>query len=159
MNQKTSSNKRSPDLRKDGSSSESKWQRFVLGASAATLLGGGLILAAWPWMQKNKLEANSDTYFSGTMIKVGVVLGVAWLAAPQLERFGWHRLRGTMLAALLVVMVLWLARPKIGAWAGAIVLGGGAFFALIGWFRSLFDNNPPQTRSKNTERLTKNNDR
>jgi len=153
MNQKTSSNKRNPDLRKDGSSAESKWQRFVLGASAATLLGGGLILAAWPLMQKNKLEAaaNSDIYFSGTMIKVGVVLGVAWLAAPQLERFGWHRLRGTMLASLLVVLVLWLARPKIGAWAGAIVLGGGAFFALIGWFRSLFDKNPPQSRSPQSE--------
>ena len=122
-------------------SPESKWQRFVLGASAAVLLGGGLIVAGWN-NQGSSFEENSDTFFSGTMIKVGVVLGVAWLAAPQLERMGWHRLRGTMLAALLVVLVLWLARPKLGAWAGAIVLGGGAFFALLGWFRSLFDSNP-----------------
>lgn len=128
------------------SSAESKWQRFVLGASAAALLGGGLILAGFN--HNSSFEENSDSYFSGTMIKVGVVLGVAWLAAPQLERLGWHRLRGTMLAALLVVLVLWLARPKIGAWAGAIVLGGGAFFALIGWFRSLFDSHPSQHRTR-----------
>ncbi len=149
MTQKTSRKTRSPESRKVSSTSESKWQRLALGASAATLLGGGLILAAWPWLQQNRMEANSDAYFSGTMIKVGVVLGVAWLAAPQLERLGWHRLRGTMLAALLVVLVLWLARPKIGAWAGAIVFGGAAFFSLIGWFRSLFDNNPTHIRPRN----------
>ena len=149
MNQSTAGDKRNPELRKTGSSPEAKWQRLVLGVSAAILLGGGLILAAWPWTQDGKMGANSDSYFSGMLIKVGVVLGVAWLAAPQLERFGWHRLRGTMLAALLVVLVLWLARPKIGAWAGAIVLGAGAFFSLIGWFRNLFDNNRSQTRPKN----------
>jgi O-antigen/teichoic acid export membrane protein len=127
------------------SSPESKWQRFTLGASAAALLAGGLMLSAVHL--NSPFEENSDSYLSGMMIKVGVVLGVAWLAAPQLERWGWHRLRGTMLAALLVVLVLWLARPKIGAWAGAIVLGAGAFFSLIGWFRSMFDNSPSRTRS------------
>ena len=131
---------------KDASSIEHKWHRKVLGASAALLLGAGLTLAAWPG-----LETGSGEYFSGTLLKVGVVLGVAWLAAPQLERFGWHRLRGTLLASLIVVLVLWLVRPKIGAWAGAIVLGGGAFFALIGWFRSLFENHSPQTRSKQSK--------
>ncbi len=126
--------------------SEIKWQRNVLGLSAAASLGTGIIMAAWPG-----LETGSGEYFSGTLLKVGVVLGVAWLAAPQLERFGWHRLRGTMLAALLVVLLLWLIRPKIGAWAGALVLGGGAFFALAGWFRSLFDNGstkPPNSSAK-----------
>lgn len=149
MSQKTSSNKRRQALQKNSPTSESKWQRLALGASAAALLGGGLLIAAWRSMQQNTMELNSDTYFSGTMIKVGVVLGVAWLAAPQLERLGWHRLRGTMLAALLVVLVLWLARPKIGAWAGAIVLGGGAFFSLIGWFRGLFSDNPSRISPKN----------
>lgn len=127
--------------------SQNKWQRMILGVSAATILGGGLALAAVPWTQSGSV-ANSDNYFSGMLIKVGVVLGVAWLAAPQIERMGWHRLRGTMLASLIVVLVLWMARPKIGAWAGAIVLGGGAFFALIGWFRSLFDLNPNQSKTK-----------
>ena len=84
---------------KDVPSSENKWQRMVLGASAALLLGAGMILAAWPGM-----ETGSGEYFSGTLLKVGVVLGVAWLAAPQLERFGWHRLRGTLLASLIIVL-------------------------------------------------------
>ena len=136
--QSTSGN--SNALGKDKVSTESKWQRMLLGASAALLLGAGLILAAWPG-----LETGSGEYFSGTLLKVGVVLGVAWLAAPQLERFGWHRLRGTLLASLIIVLVLWAIRPRIGAWAGAILLGGGAFFALIGWFRSLFDSSPTGT--------------
>ena len=141
-----------PQKRTEVSSPESKWQRFVLGAAAAVLLGGGLVVASWN--QGSSFEENSDSYFSGTMIKVGVVLGVAWLAAPQLERMGWHRLRGTMLAALLVVLVLWLARPKLGAWAGAIVLGGGAFFALLGWFRSLFDSNPRTDHSISGKKMS-----
>lgn len=135
----------SQQSRKEGASGEGKWQRMVLGVSAALLLASGMILSAWPG-----IETNSDEYFSGTLLKVGVVLGVAWLAAPQLERFGWHRLRGTFLAALLVVLLLWIVRPKIGAWAGAIVLGAGAFFALIGWFRNLFDNPPPSGRRSRT---------
>lgn len=151
MNQSTAGDKRGPELRKNGPNPEAKWQRLILGSSAAILLGVGLVLAAWPGMQNGNPGANSESYFSGMLIKVGVVLGVAWLAAPQLERFGWHRLRGSMLAALLVVLVLWLARPKIGAWAGAIVLGAGAFFALIGWFRTLFDSNPSRSRSRNVK--------
>ena len=109
---------------KNDVSTESKWQRNVLGASAAILLAAGIILATWPGM-----ETGSGEYFSGTLLKVGIVLGIAWLAAPQLERFGWHRLRGTMLVSLIIVLVLWAIRPRIGAWAGAILLGGGAFFA------------------------------
>ena len=143
MSQKSTNDKPSDKpsaLPKDTVGAESKWQRLVLGVSAALLLGAGLILAAWPGM-----ETGSGEYFSGTLLKVGVVLGVAWLAAPQLERFGWHRLRGTLLASLIIVLVLWAIRPRIGAWAGAILLGGGAFFALIGWFRSLFDNHPTRT--------------
>jgi uncharacterized membrane protein HdeD (DUF308 family) len=144
MSQQSTSDNRNVQP-KEVSSTESKWQRRVLGASAALLLGAGLILAAWPGM-----ETGSGEYFSGTLLKVGVVLGVGWLAAPQLERFGWHRLRGTLLAALIIVLVLWAIKPRIGAWAGAILLGGGAFFALIGWFRSLFDNNPSRSGGPRT---------
>ncbi len=136
--------------RNDVPSSENKWQRMVLGASAALLLGAGIILAAWPGM-----ETGSGEYFSGTLLKVGIVLGVAWLAAPQLERVGWHRLRGTLLASLIIVLVLWAIRPRIGAWAGALLLGAGAFFALIGWVRSFFETPPRATGPKTTSLETK----
>lgn len=122
-------------------SNEPKWHRAVLGIAAGVMLGAGIIIALWPGQ-----ETNSGEYFSGTLVKVGIVLGVAWLAAPQLERFGWQRLRGTMLISLIIVLVLWAIRPRIGAWAGALLLGGGAFFALIGWVRKLFDVKPPQSQ-------------
>jgi len=118
-----------------------KWHRTVLGVSAGALLGTGIIIAAWPGQ-----ESNSGEYFSGTLVKVGIVLGVAWFITTQLERFGWQRLRGTMLVSLIVVLVLWAIRPRIGAWAGALLLSGGAFFALIGWVRKLFDVKPSQSR-------------
>jgi uncharacterized membrane protein HdeD (DUF308 family) len=116
--------------------SAAKFQRTLLGFSAAVLLIAGLAMDIVPG-----LKSNSTTYFSGSLLKVGVVLGVAWLAAPQLEKFGWHRIRGTLLVAIIVVLVLWAIRPRVGAWAGAILLGSGAFFALVGWFRGLVDKN------------------
>ncbi len=47
---------------------------------------------------------------------------------------------------MILVLVLWAIRPRIGAWAAAIFIGGSLFFALIGWFRSLFDPAPPRTK-------------
>lgn len=122
-----------------------KWPRTVLGVSAGVLLGAGILIAVWPGQ-----ETNSGEYFSGTLVKVGIVLGVAWLAAPQLERFGWQRLRGTMLVSLIIVLVLWTIKPRVGAWAGALLLGGGAFFALLGWVRKLFA--VPSSQSQKIDR-------
>lgn len=111
-----------------------KWHRIGLGASAGILLAAGLLMAIWPGQ-----TTNGGEYYSGTLIKVGIVLGVAWLAAPQLEKFGWHRLRGTMLVAIVIVLVLWAIRPRIGAWAGAILIAGAIFFSLVGWVRGLLN--------------------
>ncbi len=70
-------------------------------------------------------------------MKVGVVLFIAWLAAPQLERFGWQRLRGTMLAGIIVVIALFAIRPKIGAIAGALFVAGSMFFGVVSWMRKI----------------------
>ena len=83
------------------------------------------------------LDSTSRQFASGTLLKVGIVLGLAWLSAPQLERFGWQRLRGSLLVALIVVLVLWAIRPKIGAIAGGILIAGCLVFSLIGWFRKI----------------------
>ena len=122
---------------------ERKWHRLGLGVAAFVLLAAGLVMT-----RVQGQSSNGESYYSGMFIKIGIVLGVAWLAAPQLERLGWHRLRGTLLVSLIVVLVLWAIRPRIGAWAAAILIGGGIFFSLIGWVRNLFDMNPGVRNNK-----------
>jgi hypothetical protein len=104
----------------------------LLAFFAVSFLALGVALQVVPG-----IDNSSRQYAVGTLLKIGLVLGLAWIAAPQLERFGWQRLRGSMLAAIVVVLVLYAIRPKIGAMAGAIVIAGSLLFSLIGWFRRL----------------------
>ncbi len=90
-----------------------------------------------PWLQ----DSSSD-FAAGTLLKVGLVLGIAWLAAPQLERMGWQRLRGGLLLGLLVILALFAIRPRIGAIAGGLFVAVSILFSLIGWFRNL--TRPPR---------------
>jgi hypothetical protein len=105
-------------------------QRMLLGLIAGVMLAVGLVIGSL-----SEMDAASREYFSGTLLKVGMVLGITWLAAPQLERLGWDKVRGNALIAIVIVLVLWAIRPRIGAWAGAILLIAGAFFSVLGWFR------------------------
>lgn len=110
----------------------SKWQRHLLAASACICMVVGYTIA-----RSDYLATGSNEFYSGLLLKVGFVLGLAWVAAPQLERLGWEKLRGTALAAVLIVVVLWSIRPRIGAIAAVILIGGSLFFAVVGWFRNL----------------------
>lgn len=103
---------------------------MLLGSIAGIMLAVGFTIGSF-----GEMDPASREYFSGTLLKVGMVLGIAWLAAPQLERLGWDRVQGNALIAIVVVLILWAIRPRIGAWAGAILLVAGAFFAVLGWFR------------------------
>lgn len=114
-------------------------QRILLAGCAGLLLVAGGILAS-----TDVIAQGSREFVSGTLLKVGFVLGLVWLAAPQLEKLGWQRLRGTMLAIVVAVLILWSIRPRLGAIAGAILIGGSAAFALLGWIRSL--GKPPGRR-------------
>ena len=108
-----------------------RWRRLLLLVlSLVLMIAGGLIGAT------DLVDAGSRELFAGTLFKVGLVLGLAWLAAPQLERFGWARLRGTGLAVIAAVGALTAIRPRIGAIAAAIVIGGFFALALLGWVRS-----------------------
>ncbi len=112
--------------------SRRKLQRMLIGGFAISL---GLIGVIAHWMPG--IEAGSARFIAGTSWKVGVVLAIAWLASPQLERLGWDRIRGTMLAAVSIVIVLYAIRPRIGAIAGLILVGGSAAVAMIGWVRQV----------------------
>ena len=130
----------------------SKLQRWLLAISAAVCMIVGLGILWWSGGD----EASSE-FFANTLFKVGVVCGLAWLAAPQLERFGWHRLRGTLLVAIVIVMVLWAGRPRIGAIAGAVIIGVSIFFSLLGWLRAaVFDPPDKGDFSPKTRKIEKN---
>jgi hypothetical protein len=118
--------------KKSSPSVEGRWQRLVLAAFAVLFLAAGGVVAVLP-----DLNSRTREFASGTLLKVGVVLGIAWLAAPQLERFGWQRLRGTLLAGVIMVIVLWAIRPRIGAIAGALLVIGSTAVGLASWFRRL----------------------
>ncbi|RMF42147.1 MAG: hypothetical protein D6753_08280 [Planctomycetota bacterium] len=81
------------------------------------------------------IESGSKEFTSGTLAKVGVVLGLAWLAAPHLERLGWERVRGNVLLALLIVLALFAIRPKIGALAALVLIVMAIGMSVLGWVR------------------------
>ncbi|MCA9194551.1 MAG: hypothetical protein KDB03_22425, partial [Planctomycetales bacterium] len=70
-------------------------QRAMLGGIAAVLILVGL---AVPYLPYGGLSG--QTFASGSLLKVGFVVGLIWLAAPQLDRFGWEKIRGNLLIAV-----------------------------------------------------------
>jgi hypothetical protein len=114
------------------SGSSTRWQRILLLAIATIMMLAGLVVS----LQSN-LDAGSAQFLSGTLWKVAVVVILAWLAAPQLERLGWQRVRGTMLAAIVIVLLLYAIRPKLGAIAAALLIASSVLLAIVGWLRRL----------------------
>jgi uncharacterized membrane protein YadS len=105
-------------------------QTVVLAIFCGLFLAAGL-LARWvPFLDQGMTE-----FASGTLLKVGVVLLVAWLAAPQLEKLGWQRLRGSALVGLLIVAVAFAIRPRLGAIVGIVFFVAALFFGIVGWLR------------------------
>ncbi len=107
-------------------------EKHILGLCAILFLIVGALLS-----NADILELESREFISGTLLKVGFVLALVWIAAPQLERLGWERLRGTLLLALVIVLILIVIRPRIGAAAAAIFAAGALAFSLLGWIRKL----------------------
>ncbi|MBX3424013.1 MAG: hypothetical protein KF752_20850 [Pirellulaceae bacterium] len=119
-----------PSSRKHTPTAEQQWQRALLAGITVLLAAVGVAVHFVP-----SLDAGSVRFIAGTTWKVAVVLGIAWLAAPQLERYGWERLRGTMLAAVVIVIILYSIRPRLGALAAILVVCGSLLVALLGWIR------------------------
>lgn len=111
---------------------EARIQRAILATFCVIFLAAGLAIR---WF--HLLDSTSEEFVSGMLLKVGFVLGLGWVAAPQLERFGWQRLRGSVLVIAVIVLVLWAIRPKIGAIVGGALIAATVLFSLVGWVRSL----------------------
>ena len=108
----------------------SSFQRKLLAFFSVTFLILGLLAST-----TDLLAVGSKEFVSGTLLKVGFVVGLLWVAAPQLERLGWEKLRGTMLAGAILVIVLWSIRPRIGAIAGGVLAASMLLVTITGWFR------------------------
>lgn len=112
-------------------------QRLLIGGFALLMGAVGLAVHWIPGIEKG-----SVLFIAGTAWKVGFVLGLAWLASPQLERLGWQKIRGTMLVAVTIVIVLYAIRPRIGAIAAGLLIAGSMAAAVIGWVRQLMRSSP-----------------
>ncbi|MEM7475503.1 MAG: hypothetical protein AAF483_10980 [Planctomycetota bacterium] len=125
------SNKKKTNSKKSSKTDgQSKFQRKLLLVFAVSFLMLGALIKS-----TDLFQIGSKEFVSGTLLKVGFVLGLAWVAAPQLEMLGWQKLRGSMLVGAILVLILWSIRPRIGAIAGAVLLASMLLVAIIGWFR------------------------
>ena len=110
-------------------------RRHALGTTALGLLGGGAIIAI-SWSTPS--AANSA---SGSMIKIGLVLGALWLAWPQIDRFlaktpAWLMVTSLVCLVLIVMKpllallllpclaLLWLFGPRLASQADQFVKAG-----------------------------------
>jgi hypothetical protein len=66
--------------------------RLWLGVAALGLLGGGVAVFVW----------GSDEAMGGVLIRVGLMLGAAWLVAPLVRRPSLATLGGLAVVALVV---------------------------------------------------------
>lgn len=110
---------------------EQVWRRWAFGSGAILLIALGLSVRWLP------LATTSQDYVEGTLLKAGAVFAITWLALPQLEYFGWHRLRGTLLIGIVVVLILWIIRPRIGAIAAAILISVSTVLSVSRWLRQM----------------------
>ena len=115
---------------KISSTPATRWRRALLAFFAVLLLAGGMLIDYLPFS-----SGASQDYMGGMLLKIGVVLGIWWLAAPQLERIGWQNVQASTLLILVVILILWASKPKIGAIAAAIFVVGSLLFSVSGWLR------------------------
>ncbi len=108
------------------------WRRRMLAISAVIFILAGVFIDQLSLFDTSE---GSRQMFSNSLFKVGIVLGLAWVAAPQLAKIGWEKMEGSLLLAIVVVLILWSIRPRIGTIAGGILLGTLAFFGLMRWLR------------------------
>jgi hypothetical protein len=131
---------------------EPPWQRLALLICCLVLAAAGITVKLAPGF-----EAGSREYLSGTFLKVSLVVGLAWLAAPQLERLGWERLRGTGLGILAGIGMLTAIRPRFGAIAIAVAIAGFVGLTVLGWVRGvIFNGAGKATIPRNNGKIEKN---
>ncbi len=88
-------------------------QRIILGAIAGSMLTAGIAMYA--------LFPAANPAVTAILIRVGTVLGVVWLAFPQLKTVG-QKVPVVIAGGLLVGLVLMAARPNLFKVAAALMV-------------------------------------
>jgi Na+-translocating ferredoxin:NAD+ oxidoreductase RnfD subunit len=88
-------------------------QRIVLGVIAAIMLSAGVALYAF--------FPAANPAVTAVLIRVGTVLGVVWLAFPQLKSAG-QKVPGFIVCGLLGGLILMAARPNLFKVAAALIV-------------------------------------
>ena len=104
-------------------------QRTVVAAiSLLCLVAAAFLLVYDPDWQKNVMMA--------VCLRVGTLLGVIWLAMPQLRTVS-DRVPALLMGGGLLLMVLLATRPKVFTVLGSVVVVITALAAISGWLRRL----------------------
>lgn len=111
--------------------------RILTGAIALLLFfGGGAMYFFQP---------DADPMTVGMMVRIGALLGVVWLAFPQLQS-----LRGRLPTVLIVAAIVCLAvaatRPNLGRVVIAMVTIMVSVGGLMKWMSKLANEQPPRRR-------------
>lgn len=122
---------KAPSKYQNHPSPDAKLQRALLAFAAVALVILGAVFHFAP-----NLEPGGARFLSGMLWKVAIVLALAWVAAPQLERLGWQRVRGAMLVGIIIVIILYAIRPRLGAIAVFILIAVSALTTVFSWIRN-----------------------
>ena len=115
--------------------------RTVTGILALILLLGGTFLYAY--------QPDADPFTIGMMIRIGALLGVIWLAYPQLEMLK-GRLKGRvpaiLIAAALICLAITAAKPSVGRVLITVVTIAVGVGGALKWMSKIADGQPPKKK-------------
>ena len=91
------------------------------------------------------VQPDADPMTVGIMVRVGALLGVIWLAMPQLEAYK-GRIPTMMIGLAVLCLAVLAARRNLGVVLIALVTIGISVGAVMKWMTKVADNSP--TRKK-----------
>ena len=106
--------------------------RILTGVLALILLIAGSILFA--------LHPDSTSLPVGLLIRIGTLLGIIWLAYPQLESLK-TRLPSILIALAMICLAVAAARPNLGRLLITMVTIAVSVGAILKWMSNLLDHN------------------
>ena len=115
--------------------------RTATGILALILLLGGAFFYVF--------QPDADPFTIGMMVRIGALLGVIWLAYPQLETLK-NKLDGRvpsiLIATVLVCLAIIAARPKLGTVVITVVTIAVGVSGALKWMTKMADGQPPKKK-------------